>query len=262
MRGRRTHPSSSIDNEYSLHFRTRTISATDTLLIDSDRALCSGVERGWLGTLGVMKQTRVVLYSRVSTAHHDQRPEIQEHELKSYAEARGWLVVESIVDHGYSGATDTRPGLQQLMKLVRERKVDCVCVLKLDRLGRSLRHLLTMLEDFESVGVSFVAVKDAIDMTSAAGRLMASLIGAFASFEREMIRERTLLGLEHARRKGKRLGRPKTRDDDQIQLLRSQGLSYGQIQTRLGVTKSAVYRACKAVAKSPSGKPTLSPPKP
>src|SRR4051812_14621580 len=106
------------------------------------------------------KPLRVITYSRCSTAHHDQNPDVQVQELRRYCTARGWQIVDEVVDHGYSGGTDNRPGLKKLMTMVRSRDVDGVVVLKLDRLFRSLKHVITSLEEFESLGVQFVAIKD------------------------------------------------------------------------------------------------------
>ncbi len=158
--------------------------------------------------------------------------------------------MEEIVDHGFSGGTDRRPGLKRLLALVSSRKVDVVVVSKLDRLFRSLRHLLTTLEEFQSLGVQFVAVRDQIDYTSASGRLFISLLGSFAQFEKDLCRERTLVGLEHARSKGKRLGRPQIHSQGAILALRQEGLSYRQIQKRTGAPLGSIARAIKGVRKS------------
>lgn len=194
---------------------------------------------------------RAVIYSRVSTSR-DQSPEAQQQELITYCTARGWSISETLVDHGYSGSNDQRPGLKRLLFLMRARKADIVVVTKLDRLARSLRHLVGLLDEFSSLGVQFVSIHDQIDLSTASGRLMVHMIAAFAEFERCLIRERTILGIEHARRKGKRLGRPRTRDDRTILILRSQGLTYTEIQTHLGISRGAIYRAIKSVSKSPS----------
>jgi DNA invertase Pin-like site-specific DNA recombinase len=138
------------------------------------------------------------------------------------------------------------------MQLARCRKVNTIIVSKLDRLARSLRHLLGLLDEFNSLGVTFVSVGDQIDMSTPSGRFMTHILGAFGEFERAMIRERTLRGLEHARRKGKRLGRPRIRNDAAILALRAQGLSYTAIQNRLGISRGAIFRATRAVSKSPS----------
>ena len=188
---------------------------------------------------------KVITYSRVSTSHHDQKPEVQKEELRRYCEARQWTIKEEIVDHGYSGGTDSRPGLKKLMVLVRSRRVDVVIVTKMDRLFRSLKHLVSTLDEFQSLGVVFISIYDQIDQSTASGRLMLQIIGAFSEFERALIRERTLIGLAHAKLKGKILGRPKKRDDNEILRLRKEGLSYSQIQMRLGVSRPGIWRALK-----------------
>lgn len=197
------------------------------------------------------KPVRALTYSRVST-ERDQNPEAQRAELARYCEARGWELIEEVVDHGFSGGTDQRPGLKRLLTLVRARKVDVVIVTKLDRFARSLKHLVAALDEFTALGVTFVSVGDQIDLTTASGRLMLHLLAAFAEFERALIRERTRLGLDHARRQGKRLGRPKCRDDGAIRLLRAGGLSYAEIQDRLGISKGAVCRALRVTPKTSS----------
>jgi DNA invertase Pin-like site-specific DNA recombinase len=100
-----------------------------------------------------------------------------------------------------------------------------------------------MLDEFKDLNIQFLSVHDQIDLTTASGRLMLHIIAAFAEFERGLVRERTLLGLNHARNKGKILGRPKTRNDEAIQALRRQGLSFSQIQKRLSTSKGAICRA-------------------
>ncbi len=195
---------------------------------------------------------KVATYSRVSTRHHDQKPEIQVNELRRYCRARGWKITHEIVDH-HTGGTDDRPGLKKLLDLVRTRQVDAVVVLKLDRLFRSLKHLLASLEEFDALGVQFIAVKDAVDWTTPSGRFFLQVLGSLAEFERGLLRERTMLGLEHARASGKILGRPKVHDDAAIRKLRKKGLSYTVIQKRLGVSKGAV---CRALSGIPKKRPT------
>lgn len=184
-------------------------------------------------------------YSRVSTANKDQNPDVQVQELRRYSLARGWTIAHEIVDHGYSGGTDARPGLKQLQSLVREREVDVVIVVKMDRLFRSLKHLVTSLDEYEALGVKFIATKDNVDYSTPSGRLFVQVLGSLAEFEKALLRERTMMGLAHARRMGKTLGRPKKRDDDAIKSLRSSGLTFAKIQAKLGVSKGAVCRALK-----------------
>jgi DNA invertase Pin-like site-specific DNA recombinase len=197
---------------------------------------------------------RALIYARVSTSHHDQKPEAQIEELRRYCTARGWDISDEIVDHGYSGGTDQRPGLKRLMALVRARNVDVVVVTKLDRFARSLKHLVAALDEFSSLGVLFVSVGDQIDLTTASGRLMLHLLAAFAEFERGLIRERTLAGLAFARSQGKRLGRPKTRPDAEILRLRAQGASYSQIQRQLKISRPSIHRALVAAGGTKTSK--------
>ena len=188
------------------------------------------------------------LYARVST-NRGQDPELQLSELREYAAKRGWEVAGEFVDKGVSGAKDLRPELDRMMVLARTRKLDVVVVWKMDRFGRSLRHLVNALGELESVRVSFVSLHDNIDLTTPSGRLMFGVIAAMAEFERELIRERVKAGLANAARKGHYAGRPKvnrTADPDAkaIRRLRDEGQSYGEIATELGRSKSDVYRVC------------------
>ena len=189
---------------------------------------------------------KAVTYSRVSTSDKGQNPEVQRDELRRFCLARGWEITIEVVDHGFSGGTDQRPGLKQLLTLVRARRVDVVVVTKLDRLARSLRHLVTLLDEFTVLGVQFVSIHDQIDLTTASGRLMLHIIAAFAEFERSLIRERTLLGLAHALRQGKKLGRPRTRDDQAILRLHANGLALREIARQLHTSLGAVQRAIKS----------------
>lgn len=196
------------------------------------------------------KKLRIATYSRVSTSHHNQNPEVQVHELRRYCVARGWEITQEIIDHGYSGGSTVRPGLNELQRLVKEREVDVVVVVKLDRLFRSLRDLVVTLEDWEAIGVKFVSVKDAVDWTTPAGRFFVQVLGSLAELEKSILRERTIMGLDHARRKGKVLGRPKS-DYEAIRALRNQGLSYSKIQNELGVGRATISRALSGVPKTP-----------
>jgi DNA invertase Pin-like site-specific DNA recombinase len=204
------------------------------------------------------KRFKAVTYSRVSTADK-QHPEAQSTELCQYCIARGWDNIEEITDKGFSGGTgpDQRPGLMRLMALARARKIDVIVVTKLDRLFRSLKHLVAVLDELQTLGVLFVSVRDQLDLTTASGRLMMQIVGAFSEFERGLIRERTVAGLAYAKSRGKRLGRPKTCPDDAILTLRSEGLSYTAIQTRLGVSRPSIRRALvAALVQKPSKIPS------
>jgi DNA invertase Pin-like site-specific DNA recombinase len=149
---------------------------------------------------------RAAIYARVST--FDQEPENQLAELRRYLGARGWSPSE-YVDRGVSGAKDRRPALDELLKDARRRRFDVLIVWRLDRLGRNLRHLITMLEELQALGIAFVSLNEGIDATTPAGKLQMHILGAIAEFERARIAERVKAGLQRAKAQGKRLGRPR-----------------------------------------------------
>jgi DNA invertase Pin-like site-specific DNA recombinase len=182
--------------------------------------------------------TRAAIYARVSTL--DQTTENQLVELRRYVEVRGWAAKE-YVDEGVSGAKDRRPALDALVLDARRRRFDVVVCWRLDRLGRNLKHLITLLEDFEALGVAFVSLAEGIDATTPAGRLQMHILGAIAEFERARIAERVRLGLARVKAQGRRLGRPKIEVTEE-QLAAVAGLSVRQAAKRLGISPSTVYR--------------------
>ncbi|MCZ2142014.1 MAG: recombinase family protein [Ignavibacteriales bacterium] len=200
-----------------------------------------------------IKTMKVATYSRVSTQKREQKPEVQVQELRRYCKARGFKITHEIIDRA-SGGGDDRTGLKKLLSLVRAREVDAVVVVKLDRLFRSLKHLVNTLSEFEALGVKFIATRDQVDLTTPAGRMFVQILGSLGEFERALIRERIMLGLDHAVRVGKRLGRPKTNDDDAIKTLRTQGKSYSQIEKQLKTSSGAVWRALRKKQKKPASK--------
>jgi putative DNA-invertase from lambdoid prophage Rac len=189
---------------------------------------------------------RVGIYLRCSTDH--QSTDLQSLELRAYAASRGWTDL-SVYEDRATGTNANRAELKRLLADAKARKVDIVLVWKLDRFARSLKDLLTLLQELAEVGVDFISLRDQLDLTTAAGRLMAQLIGAFAEFEASLIKERVKAGLRAAKAKGKRLGRPRTIDRYQVERLRAQGLSLSQIALELGTTKSGVS---KTLRKPPS----------
>lgn len=152
------------------------------------------------------KIRRAAIYARVSTL--DQEPENQLQELRQYVQARGW-VAQEYTDKGVSGAKDRRPALDQLVTDAKRRRFDVLVCWRLDRLGRSLRHLILLLDDLQTIGVGFVSLAEGIDATTPAGRLQLHILGAIAEFERARIAERVKAGLARARTQGKTLGRPR-----------------------------------------------------
>jgi DNA invertase Pin-like site-specific DNA recombinase len=124
-----------------------------------------------------------------------QDPELQLSELREYATRRGWEIAEIYTDNGVSGSKDSRPALNRLMADAGQRKFDTVLVWKLDRFGRSLRHLINALAELEARGIAFVSLRDNLDLGTPSGRLMFQIIGAMAEFERALIQERVKAGL-------------------------------------------------------------------
>jgi DNA invertase Pin-like site-specific DNA recombinase len=188
----------------------------------------------------------VAIYARVST--RDQNCELQLRELRQYAERRGWLVVGEYVDH-ISGSKDSRPHLNRLMADAHQRRFDAVVVWKIDRFGRSLKHLVTALADLAAYGVAFVSLRDNLDLSTPSGRLMFHVVAAMAEFERELIRERVRAGLANARAKGKRLGRRRVAvDAHSVARLRAQGRSWAEVCQTLNLSKGTAQRAVQSVA--------------
>src|SRR5216684_6646464 len=197
---------------------------------------------------------RVAIYARVSTANNGQDPGLQTNELREYAERRGWQIVREYVDRGVSGAKDSRPALNKLLADVHQRKCDVVLVWKLDRLGRSLRHLVNTLAELESRGVAFVSLSDNLDLSTPSGRLMFNVIGAMAEFERALIQERVKAGLRNAKAKGKRLGRPRVVVDQvEVLELRKSGESWRAIAEKLGVGVGTAHRIAQRRSKNLCG---------
>lgn len=192
----------------------------------------------------------VALYARVSTSNGHQDPQMQLRELREYVERRGWVIIEEYIDT-VSGAKDSRPAFNRLMADAHRGRFDAVLVWKLDRFGRSLRHLVNALAELEALGVAFISLRDNLDLSTPSGRLMFQIIGAMAEFERALIQERVKAGLRNARAKGKRLGRPRVAVNvKELSILREQGLSWAQITNETGVSKGTARRALADYSRS------------
>ena len=186
---------------------------------------------------------RVALYARVSTKNNGQDPETQLLALRDYAKARGFEDVGEYVDIGISGSKEKRPALDRLMKDARRRRFDAVLVARFDRFARSTRHLVLALEEFSALGIDFISLSESIDTSTPMGKMVYTVIAAVAELERELIRERVVMGLQRAKDEGKQLGRPRVAvDADRITLLRTQGHSWVEIARKLGVGKGTVQR--------------------
>jgi len=193
---------------------------------------------------------RVALYVRTSTV--EQRQDLQLDELRESVIHRGWVISNEYTDI-VSGSKDRRPGLDRLMQDARRRRFDVVAVWRLDRLGRSVLHLLRSLEEFDHLGIDFISLHEALDTSTPQGRLLFVIIGGVAQMERELIRERTVSGLRAARRRGVHLGRKEVTVDTALMLdLRQRGFSLRAIGHQLGVPKDTVARRLRTMHQSSS----------
>ena len=153
-------------------------------------------------------KVKAAIYIRVST--DGQNTEGQEGQLNEYAQNRGWEVSKTYRDK-ISGTTTTRPGLSELMTDAKKSKFSAVLVWRFDRFARSVSHLLQALETFRAVGIDFVSLSEQVDTSTATGKMVFTVLGAVAELERSLIVERVRMGLQNARKHGKRLGRPPIR---------------------------------------------------
>lgn len=181
---------------------------------------------------------KVAIYTRISTTDKGQDLETQTLPLREYAQVRGWHIY-SIYEEKMSGAKTDRPELKKLLSAAQKRKFDIVLVFRFDRFARSSKQLINSLDFFQSVGIDFVSYQENIDTTTPAGKMMFTMISAFAEFERSIIQERVKAGLAKAKAKGKKLGRPKTLiDEAKVLELRKQGLSIREVAEKIGYKKS------------------------
>jgi len=187
------------------------------------------------------KTIRAGLHARVST--QDQQPlPMQNRAMREYAARRGWILAIQVKEAG-SGASQ-RQLREKLLEAARRREIDVLLVWRLDRWGRSVTDLLATLQKLEHLGVGFVSLTEALDLTTPVGRAMVGLLAVFAGFEREILGERVRAGLAHARQNGKRLGRPATATihADEVRKLRRSGLSKSEIARRLNIGRTSVRR--------------------
>lgn len=190
---------------------------------------------------GRKTQIRAGLYARVST-HDQQTLRLQNRALRDYAARRGWTIAVEINEVG-SGAS-VRELRQKLLAAARRRDIDLIVVWRLDRWGRSMADLVMTLQELRDLGVGFVSLTEALDLTTPSGRAMAGLLAVFAEFERELLRERVRAGLAHARENGTRLGRPPTAASNakHIRRLFRAGVTKAAIARRLRIGRTSVRR--------------------
>jgi DNA invertase Pin-like site-specific DNA recombinase len=187
----------------------------------------------------------VAIYARVSTDR--QTVDMQIHELKEYIKRRGWHLHREFIDQGYSGSDTKRPAFQDMMNEAKKRKFDVLLVWKPDRLSWSMKDLDMVLNELGGLGIDFVSYDNNLDTSTPTGKLVFHVIGAVAEFEKDIIKERVKAGLENAKRKGKKLGRPGVGDFviDEAKVLRGEGKSFWTIGKQLRISEGAVRKGLK-----------------
>jgi DNA invertase Pin-like site-specific DNA recombinase len=184
---------------------------------------------------------RAALYMRVSTV--DQHPETQGIELRAFANQRGYEIVREYVDQGVSGTKARRPALDKLLHEARRRPFDVVLVWSCDRLARSTKHFLDVLDELSGFGIRFVSQREAIDTDGPLGRAIVVIISAIAELERSLIVERVRAGMRRAKLEGRRIGRTPL-DVDHVALVRDRlaGMSLTRVAQQYGLSRASVVR--------------------
>lgn len=187
---------------------------------------------------------RAALYIRVSTI--DQHPETQLHELRQFASQRNLNIVETYTDHGVSGTRARRPALDKMLDDARRHRFDVVVVWSCDRLARSTKHLLQVLDELSSLGVQFLSQREAIDTEGPLGRAVVVIVSAMAELERCILIERVRAGMRRARLEGRRIGREPLQVNREALLRdRERGMSLNQLAKAHGISKASVCRVLK-----------------
>jgi DNA invertase Pin-like site-specific DNA recombinase len=198
------------------------------------------------------------IYTRVST--ENQSVDMQLSDLRSFAKQRGFNVYKEYCDIGVSGSKDSRPQLDKLMDDARKKKINIVLVWKFDRFARSTRHLINALHEFNHLGIHFISFTENIDTSSPAGKVLFAIISAMAEFERDLIRERVKAGLDNAKMKGIRLGRPPLLTEEQkgkVMSLRDEGFSIRKIAKEVKASPSLVHKTLSDLEMKDTRKPSI-----
>jgi DNA invertase Pin-like site-specific DNA recombinase len=184
---------------------------------------------------------RAALYLRVSTL--DQHPESQLHDLEQMAAQRGLEIVERYTDHGVSGIRVRRPALDKMMSDARRGRFDMVLVWACDRLARSTRHFLEVLDELGRLNIEFISFREQLDTGGALGRAVVVIISAIAELERSLIVERVRAGMRRAQLEGRHIGRlPLDLDHEAIRRDRARGMSLGQLAKTYCVSRTTIHR--------------------
>ncbi len=193
---------------------------------------------------------RVAIYARVST--NGQTVTNQLRELRQVAKRQGWKVVAEFIDRGVSGAKGRahRPQFDKLCQAATRREIDLIMSWSVDRLGRSLQHLVTFLGEIHAKGVDLYLHQQGVDTSTPAGKALFQMCGVFAEFERSMIQERVKAGLARAKAQGKKLGRPRVAEsiERKVRTHRTKGMGIKAIARKLGIGTGTVQRIVKEAA--------------
>lgn len=192
---------------------------------------------------------RAAIYARVSTSHQNVSNQLLE--LREAARRMGWEITVELSDNGISGAKgrNQRPAFDRLLRMVQRREVDVVMAWSIDRLGRSIQHLVSFMADIQGAGLDLYIHKQAINTSTPTGRMFFGILSALGEYERELIRERIHAGLARARSEGKKLGRPSMVNDGliaSVKLLREKGHSIHQIAKHLRIGVGTTHKILKA----------------
>ncbi len=196
------------------------------------------------------KARKAALYLR--TSHSDRTTDNQRRELRKATKRAGWTIAAVYEDNGVSGAKgrEGRPGFDQMLKDANRREFDVIMAWSVDRLGRSLQHLVGFLEEAHALGIDLYLHVQGLDTTTPAGKALFQMLGVFAEFERAMIRERVMAGLARAKAQGKAIGRPKVNGqvEKKVKTLRAGGMGIKRIAKKAGVAVGTVYRILETAA--------------
>lgn len=189
---------------------------------------------------------KAAIYARVSTT--DQHVESQLYDLRQLAEQRGFTVVKEYTDKGISGLKARRPGLDALMADARQRKFSVVLVAAFDRIARSTRNFLQIIDELDSMEIEFISRREGVATGDAMGRLFVTIISAIAELERSLVVERVKSGMRRARLEGRQIGRARLDvDREQVVLDRRSGMSLTQVAKKHNISRASVCRMVKEV---------------
>ena len=197
----------------------------------------------------ISRRRRVAIYARVSTTSQTVDNQLQE--LRAVASRLNYEIVGVFADQGISGSKgrDQRPAFDDLLKRATRREFDLIMVWSIDRLGRSIQHLVSFLNEIQALGIDLYCHQQALDTTTPSGRMIYSVFSALAEFEREMIRERIIAGQKRAKSQGVKIGRPTKMNDAvraSVRMLRDKGVPIRQISKRLEIGVGTVYSVLRA----------------